>query len=191
VGGPSAALAFGQTYEWDNGLAITPGRPAVLETQEKQDQGGSDETAPPSTTSSADGQADAAAAEESGASDDSGASDEDAAAASVPAATEPTATAPADDGAVVAVDIVLVNGTDKPVNTSIFVAMSSGGADAELVYDPAAGLTGPPGTTIQPGQEVTFTMGFQVQDTGDLTMEVRPAYHYTSALFVHPASAQG
>jgi hypothetical protein len=69
--------------------------------------------------------------------------------------------------------------------------MISGGVDAELVHDPAAGLTGPPGTTIQPGQDVSFRMGFEVQDPADLTMEVRPAYHYVSALFVRPAGAQG
>jgi hypothetical protein len=179
VRGPSGALAFGQTYAWDNGLAVTVGRPAELESPKKQAESGS-ETPPPS---SGDAPADGAAAEESGPSDEAG-----------PATATPTPAptgAPADVGAVVAVDLVLVNGTDRPMNTSIFVAMVSGGVDAEQVNDTAAGLTGPPGTIIQPGQEVSFTMGFQVQDPADLTMEVRPAYHYTSALFVHRAAAQG
>ncbi|GAA4288807.1 hypothetical protein GCM10022262_31670 [Georgenia daeguensis] len=182
VGGPSAALAFGQTYVWDNGLAVTAGRPAEVETHEKQEEGGAETTAPPSTTSG-DEPADAPA-------DEAGPTDEAGPATTTPSPA-PSGTAPADETGVVAVDIVLVNGTDRPINTSIFVAMSSGGADAPLVYDPEAGLTGPPGTTIQPGQRVSFTMGFEVQDPADLTMEVRPAYHYVSALFVLPAGAQG
>jgi hypothetical protein len=92
---------------------------------------------------------------------------------------------------VVTVDLVIVNGTEKPINTSFFVAMTSGGADAPAVYDPDAGLTGPPGTMLQPGGTARFTMGFEAKDPADLTMEVRPAYHYVSALFVRPAGAQG
>lgn len=167
MGGPSAALAFGQAYAWDNGLTVTVGRPVELAAQ-------------PSTTSSGDAPAEAPAPEETAPPD-----------GPAPTGAAPTATAPADAGAVVTVDVALVNGTDRPVNTSIYVAMTSGGADAPLVEDPEAGLTGPPGTMIQPGQDVSFTMGFEVQDPGDLTMEVRPAYQYVSALFVHPASAQG
>lgn len=186
MGGPSAPLAFGQTYKWDNGLAVTAGRPVLLEAPESQEEDGATETAPPSsTTSGGDAPPDGAAAEEPGASD------EDAPAATGLADTGPTLTGPADDGGVVAVDVVLVNGTDRPVNSSVFVAMSSGGVDAEPVHDAASGLTGPPGTMIQPGQNVSFTLGFLVPDAADLAMEVRPAYHYVSALFVHPAAAQG
>jgi hypothetical protein len=101
-----------------------------------------------------------------------------------------TSTAPPTPS-VVTVDLVIFNGTDEPVNTSFFVAMTSAGADAPAVYDTTAGLTGPPGTMLQPGGTVRFTMGFEAKDPTDLTLEVRPAYHYVSAVFVRTAGAQG
>lgn len=200
MGGPTAVLAFGQRYVWDNGLAVTAGRPVELDSPERQDESGDGETtSPPDATSgeapaAGAGPADASAAGASGPSDaptaeGSGPSDEGGAAATTPSPT-PTM-APGDAGAVVAVDIVLVNGTDEPINSSVFVAMTSGGADAPAVYDRDAGLTGPPGTMLQPGQRASFRMGFEARDPVDLTMEIRPAYHYVSALFVHPAGAQG
>ncbi|WP_193721662.1 hypothetical protein, partial [Georgenia subflava] len=105
-----------------------------------------------------------------------------------------TATAPAPGpgtatpaGTVLVVDLRVSNGTDGDVNTSIFVAMTSGGADAEPVYDTDAGLTGPPGTMLPPGGEVTFVLAFEAKDPDDLVLDVQPAYHYDPAVFAGSA----
>ncbi|WP_418607674.1 hypothetical protein [Georgenia sp. SUBG003] len=190
--GPSGSLAFGQTYVWDNGLAVTAGRPAELAVtdddldQEEGPQEGGDPTAgspPPQTATEP---ASAPASARPGA----GTSGTEAVGTGAGALARTSSTAPPATG-VLTVDVVILNGTDEPVNTSVFVAMTSGGADAPPVYDPDAGLTGPPGTMLQPGGTARFTMGFEVEDPADLTMEVRPAYHYVPALFVRPAGAQG
>jgi hypothetical protein len=220
VGGPSGALAFGQTYVWDNGLTITAGRPTQLAATEetpggeeaqqgdgpaagapapKTPTGPAAQSPPPegpdgpgATTSAARTEASPAADAHPGA---------EAAFDAVPAAVEgdpvgfdaaaPTASTAPPTAEVTKVDLMIVNGTDEPINTSFFVAMTSGGADAPAVYDPAAGLTGPPGTMLQPGRTARFTVGFEAQDPDDLTMEIRPAYHYVSAIFVRSSAAQG
>jgi hypothetical protein len=182
VGGPAGALAFGQAYTWDNGLTVSVSRPDPMATQE----GGPEEGTPPPSEPPPDG-TDASAGTDAQAGTDASAAPEP----SGTATARPASTAPPDKGTIVAVDLVLTNGTDRPVNTSIFVVMTSGGVDAPSVYDPDAGLTGPPGTMIQPGKSARFTMGFEAQDPEDLTLEIRPAYQYVSALFVHPSAAQG
>lgn len=66
----------------------------------------------------------------------------------------------------------------------VYATMSSGGVEAEGVYDSDQGLAGSPTTTVPAGQTVTWKQGFNVTDPANLVLDVSPgAFEYESATF--------
>ncbi|MBM9462670.1 hypothetical protein JL108_04350 [Aeromicrobium sp. YIM 150415] len=71
--------------------------------------------------------------------------------------------------------ITIVNGTDTPFDPSGWIAyMQSGNVEAESIFYSEAGLEGVMGTTLLPGREGTYKVGYSVTNPDDLVMEVSP-----------------
>ena len=104
---------------------------------------------------------------------------------SAPRPYEPSDTAfPVDAEAYVVFDVTIVNGSDEAYEPLVITTMQSGNTEAEQVFDSANGLGGPPSTTVLPGREVTFPVGFAVADPGDLVLEITPGFEYQPAIYV-------
>lgn len=190
ITGPDNPVGFGSTYQWDNGLAVTVSAPRGLGSAEPSgftttntspsptDEDGTEDT---DGTGDPDGTEDGSGEGQSDAPDrvpDSGES------------TTPPPSSDAPDSEVVVFDVTIINGTSQDVNAAVLVSMYSGSSNASDEYlDPEAGLTGPPNTTLPPGEETTFSVGYEVTEPGDLTLEVWPEYWYWPAYFVGSYSA--
>jgi Protein of unknown function (DUF2510) len=104
---------------------------------------------------------------------------------SEPRSFEPSGTAIAPEAAAyVLFDVTIANGTDEPYEPLVITSMQSGSTEAEEVFDSENGLDGPPNTTLLPGREVTFQIGYGVAETGDLVLEFTPGFEYQPAIFV-------
>ena len=86
--------------------------------------------------------------------------------------------------AYVRMDITIVNGTSKPFKPSLFSAtMQSGNTQASTVFDSQANLGGSPSTTLLPGREAKFSLGFGVTDPKDIVFEVRPSFDHVAVIW--------
>ena len=98
---------------------------------------------------------------------------------------EPSDTAAGGEGfeQAVSVEVTLTNGSDEPLST-IFLLLSaeSGGSAGEQIFDYGAGLE-LPFEDVGPGDEVTFTAGFGVEDPEDLQITVGPDLQYDDVTF--------
>ncbi len=83
----------------------------------------------------------------------------------------------------VSVEVTLTNGSDEPLST-IFLLLSaeSGGSTGEQIFDYGAGLE-LPFEDVEPGDEVTFTAGFGVEDPQDAQITVGPDFEYDDVTF--------
>ena len=69
-------------------------------------------------------------------------------------------------------DVTVVNQTKKKFDTSmISFTMQSKDQEAEEVFDSENGFNGAPTTTLLPGRQSKYKVGFGVLDPGDLVMD--------------------
>ena len=80
--------------------------------------------------------------------------------------------------------ITVVNGTGKVFDPSMFHAsVQSSNIEGSQVFDSGGGLAGSPSTKLLKGREAKFTIGFGVEDSKDVVMEVTPSFEHKSVLF--------
>lgn len=80
--------------------------------------------------------------------------------------------------------ITVVNGTGENFDPAmVYPTVQSANVEATTVYDSDAGLGGPPSTTLLPGREAVFAVGFGVNDPADLVMEIAPSWDHQPAIF--------
>lgn len=69
-------------------------------------------------------------------------------------------------------DVTIVNGTKKKFDTSmIYFTVQSKDKEAEEVFDADKGFNGAPTTTLLPGRQAKYKVGFGVLDANDLVMD--------------------
>lgn len=105
---------------------------------------------------------------------------------SQPEPFKPSRFAAADKGDHVRFTVTIVNGTGKTYDPASYfwATMQSGNREASEIFDSARGLDGLPGTSILPGREAQFDVGFTVLDPRDLVYEVQPSVDHDPAYFV-------
>lgn len=83
-----------------------------------------------------------------------------------------------------AFDLTIVNGSSVNVDPAMwFGTLQSGNVEAEKVYD-SEQLGDEPTTTLLPGREAAFKVGYAVADPADLVFEVTPGMiDYEAAIF--------
>lgn len=83
-------------------------------------------------------------------------------------------------------EVRLVNGTAENFDPALFHAtVQSGNKEAESVFDTGNGLEGAPSTTLLPGREAVWAIGFAVSDPDDLVMEVSPQLIGDNVIFTN------
>ena len=104
---------------------------------------------------------------------------------SVPKRFTPSEYAAADPApAYVYFQVTIVNGTTSNYDPSVFsVSAQSGNTEASEVFDSENGFEGSPSTRVTPNREVTFKVGFGVQNQRDIVLDVTPGFDYDDALF--------
>lgn len=95
----------------------------------------------------------------------------------------PSDTAAFDDSpAYVRFTVTITNNTGAEYEPLDFwTTMQSGGAEATSVFD--EGLDGSPSTTLLDGRDVSFGVGYGVDDAADLVLEVSPSFEHDPAIF--------
>lgn len=82
--------------------------------------------------------------------------------------------------------VTIVNGTKDNYDPSLFsTTLQSANTEASEVFDMENGFEGSPSTTLLPGRESKFKIGYGVQDPKDLVLEVTPGFEYESAIFTN------
>lgn len=86
--------------------------------------------------------------------------------------------------AFVAFDVTIVNGTGQDFEPIGFLlTLQSGSTEESQVFDSAQGLDGTPYTTLLPGREVSFRVGFGASVPDDLVLEVTPGFDYEPVVY--------
>lgn len=87
---------------------------------------------------------------------------------------------------VVVFPITIVNGSSAPIDPAMWYAtVQSQNVEAEKVYDSEA-LGDEPSTSLLPGREAAFKVGYGVGDPADLVMEVTPGMmEYQDVLYTN------
>lgn len=103
-----------------------------------------------------------------------------------PEAFKPSEYAMTGEGKHVIMTVTLDNGTSEDYKPSLahFTA-SSGGEEAEQIFDSQNKLDGGPSTTVKPGKSVKFKIGFSVADVKDITLDASPGFDHKSITFVN------
>lgn len=92
--------------------------------------------------------------------------------------------APTGGAAGVLYTITMVNGTGAAFDPSLSSAtMQAGNTEAEEIFDSAQGLDGSPTTTVLPGREVEYQIGFEAAGERDVVLEFTPSFDHGSLLF--------
>lgn len=78
---------------------------------------------------------------------------------------------------------VLNNGTTPYEPVELFTTLQSGNEESEEIFDTDSGLEGSPMTPVLPGREVTFDIGYGVNNMKDLVLNVSPSFTTESVLF--------
>lgn len=82
--------------------------------------------------------------------------------------------------------MTIINGTGKRYDPSLFqVSVQSNDTEAGEVYDSANGFEGAPSTTVLPGRESSFKVGFGVANPKDLVVQATPGFEYDDAIFTN------
>lgn len=83
----------------------------------------------------------------------------------------------------VSFDVTVVNVGQDPYDPNEFYStVQSANREAEQLYD--AGLDTPT-TTLLPGREAQFTIGYAVADPEDIVMELQPGFDYGPVIFTN------
>ena len=86
--------------------------------------------------------------------------------------------------AFVAFDVTIVNGTGRDFEPIGFLlTLQSGSTEESQVFDTERGLDGTPYTTLLPGREVSFRVGFGASVPDDLVLEVTPGFDYEPVVY--------
>ena len=87
------------------------------------------------------------------------------------------------DGEPVVMEVTIKNGTDEPFQVhSMHTAASSGGQEAERIYDMENDID-LPSTDVRPGKEITYKIGYEVKDKGDVDLDLNPGFEYDTAYY--------
>ncbi|MBB4735960.1 cobalamin biosynthesis protein CobT [Micrococcus cohnii] len=87
------------------------------------------------------------------------------------------------DGEPVAMEVTIKNGTDEPFQAhSLRTAASSGGQEAETIYDIENDID-LPSTDVRPGKEITYKIAYEVKDKGDVDLDLNPGFEYDTAYY--------
>ena len=87
------------------------------------------------------------------------------------------------DGEPVVMEVTIKNGTDEPFQAhSMHTAASSGGQEAERIYDMENDID-LPSTDVRPGKEITYKIGYEVKDKGDVDLDLNPGFEYDTAYY--------
>lgn len=83
------------------------------------------------------------------------------------------------------VDIIVTNGTDKPIDAALITVNGThGGRQAPQIFDAQRGLGMQPAGTVLPGKSITFPAAFSIgQDPAEVQIEVRPVITGAPAIF--------
>ena len=85
--------------------------------------------------------------------------------------------------------ITVVNGTKKPYDpVDFYQTLQSGNAEAEEVYDSENGFNGTPSTTVLPGREAEWKVGYAVKDPNSLVMEINVDFEFERDSILYVAS---
>lgn len=85
-------------------------------------------------------------------------------------------------------DVTLINNSSESFETMASTEVTSGGRAGSRIFDsgnpdlPDNGLSGV-GTTVLPGQSITWAEGWSVLDPADLTLVVAPSFLHDDAIF--------
>lgn len=92
----------------------------------------------------------------------------------------PSETSSADPAAAYAsFTVTITNRTGAPYDpTEFFASATSGGKEADQIFDSANGFVGSPTTAVLNGRGSSFVIGFGVENAADVVMEVSPGYDY-------------
>ena len=84
----------------------------------------------------------------------------------------------------VSFSVRVVNKSGAPFDASmIYASVASGAGEGDEVFDTDAGLDGPPETSVLDGREVTWKVGFGVDDPEDIVMQVEASWDHDPAIF--------
>ena len=87
------------------------------------------------------------------------------------------------DGEPVVMEVTIKNGTDEPFQAhSMHTAASSDGQEAERIYDMENDID-LPSTDVRPGKEITYKIGYEVKDKGDVDLDLNPGFEYDTAYY--------
>jgi hypothetical protein len=81
--------------------------------------------------------------------------------------------------------ITLINNSSEPFDPAMFTeTVQSGNAEGSAVFDTDAGLEGAPMTSVLPGREVSWIVGYGVADPADLVVQLAPSWDHDDAIFI-------
>ena len=84
-------------------------------------------------------------------------------------------------------DIKIVNGTDATYDPSLdYFTAQIGNTEAEQIFDSENGYDGTPMTTVLPGRETTYKVGFVGTDSTNLVLEYQPGDFERGSLVYTP-----
>lgn len=83
-------------------------------------------------------------------------------------------------------DITVLNGSGSNYDPNLFfTTLQSANTEAQIIVDSDAKIGLGPSTTLLPGREAKWTVGYAVTDPADLVMEVSPGFEFKSAIFTN------
>ncbi|TFD74748.1 hypothetical protein [Cryobacterium fucosi] len=86
-----------------------------------------------------------------------------------------------DRPAAVVFNITVTNGGTKNFEPFLYSTASSGGAEASKIYDGDIGSS--PNTVILPGQTITYSEAYSVNDPAQIVFQIKPSFEYDDAIF--------
>jgi hypothetical protein len=83
----------------------------------------------------------------------------------------------------VKVNFTITNGSSKVLQPMPYATVSSGGAEAQEVYDSEQGLNSGPSAPVLPGGTITWAEGYNVADPASIILQVAPSFDYEKVIF--------
>ncbi|NEN04718.1 DUF4190 domain-containing protein [Diaminobutyricibacter tongyongensis] len=81
--------------------------------------------------------------------------------------------------------ITVKNGTAKNYDPLVYTSLSSGGTEADSIFDVGGDIGNAPTTTILAGQSTTWKEAYSVADPAHLVMDVNPGFGYNKSTFTN------
>lgn len=91
----------------------------------------------------------------------------------------------ADQAHNVVFNITITNGSDTNLEPAVYTRVSSGGVEANSVFDTDKGLVGGPTTVVLPGKTVTWKEGYSIADPADIVLQIAPSFDYDDSIFTN------